>query len=153
MHEIAVIGAILVMLVNALAALTGLAQYLLGTPTRAFWVAARGGQVVAAVYLIVVAGLAIFGWRPNDNLFWIYALVPPAVGYFAEQLRVVAARTVLERNGYETVAELRAEVESDAQRASLAETIAFQIRLREMGIVSIACGVVAFLAWRAWITA
>jgi len=91
MHEIAVIGAILVMLVNALAALTGLAQYLLGTPTRAFWVAARGGQVVAAVYLIVVAGLAIFGWRPNDNLFWIYALVPPAVGYFAEQLRVVAA--------------------------------------------------------------
>ncbi len=75
------------------------------------------------------------------------------MSYFAEQLRIIAAQTVLERHGYETADDLRTAVESgddDAQR--LATGIAHEALLREVGIVAIAAGVIGFLAWRAVIT-
>jgi hypothetical protein len=151
-HQVAEIGAVIVAVVNALAAIIGLAEHQLGRPSRAFWITARTGQALAAIYLVLAGILGLAGWRPDSNLFWIYALVPPAVGYFAEQLRIVAANQVLDRHGYESAAELRA-VEDHDERAALAEQIAFEIRLRELGLVAICAGVVAFLAWRAWLTA
>ncbi len=45
-----IVGAVIVGAVNVLAALVGLGQWLLNRPGRAFWLAARTGQVVAALY-------------------------------------------------------------------------------------------------------
>ena len=41
--------------------------------------------------------LAVLSFDPDDGLYWLYALLPVAVGFFAEQLRLVSTEQVLER--------------------------------------------------------
>lgn len=148
-----VIGAAIVAAVNALAAVLGLALWLLGRPGPLFWWPARAGQVFAAIYAVFCGIYAVVSEPPADGLVWVYILTPIAVSYFAEQLRLVAAQTVLERHGYENAAELRASVESgDTTAQRNATGIAHEVVLREVAVVATAAGVIAFLAWRAVIT-
>lgn len=148
-----VAGAVVVGVVNVLAAVVGGLQYALNRPGPPFWAFARGGQVLAAVYAVFAGIYSLAGSPPQDGLAWVYILTPIAVSYFAEQLRIVAAQTVLERHGYATAGDLRAAVEGgDAEASRDATGIANEVLLREVGIVGIAAGVIAFLAWRAVIT-
>ena len=96
-----VIGAALVGVVNVLAAAAGLAQWSLGRPSPLFWILARGGQGIAAAYAAFAGIYALAAEPPAVGLAWVYILTPIAVSYFAEQLRLVAAQTVLERHGFE----------------------------------------------------
>ena len=146
-------GAVVVGAVNVLAAVVGSAQWALNRAGQPFWFLVRAGQVVAAAFAVFAGIYALAASPPEDGLAWVYILTPVAVSYFAEQLRLIAAQTVLERHGFETSSELRASVESgddDAQR--LATGIANEVLLREVAILSLAAGVIAFLAWRAVIT-
>ncbi|MEH3053648.1 MAG: hypothetical protein PGN13_06490 [Patulibacter minatonensis] len=148
-----IVGAVVVGAVNVLAAAVGLGQWLLGRPGRAFWFAARVGQVVAALYAVFAGIYAAAADPPEDGLAWVYILTPVAVSYFAEQLRIIAAQTVLERHGHATAEDLRAAVESgDEEAQRLATGIAHEALLREVGIVALAAAVIGFLAWRAVIT-
>ena len=84
------------------------------------------------------------GFAPADGLFWLYALLPVAVGFVAEQLRLAAAQTVLDARGLED-AQAVGRLDEAGQRS-----VVRAILRREMGVMALAALVVAFLALRAW---
>jgi hypothetical protein len=143
MHDPAAFAALAVAALNAVAALLGAWQWWTVSPSRAFWIAARTGQA-AAIGLAVLAGvLALLGFEPADGLYWLYALLPVAVGFVAEQFRVTSAETVLEARGLEDAVAV-GRLDEPGQRS-----VVLAIMRRELGIVALAAGVIAFLALRA----
>jgi hypothetical protein len=129
--------------VNALAAAVGGLRWWQVEPSRAFWVLARAGQG-AAVALAVVAGvMALVGFEPEQGLFWLYALLPVAVGFVAEQLRIASAVQVLDRRGLPDAAAVGNLPERDQR------SVVRAILRREMGVMAVGAGVVGFLALRA----
>lgn len=113
------------------------------SPDQAIWPLLRAGQVVAIAQALVAGGLFVAGYDPADGLYWLYALLPVAIGLIAEQLRIVSAEQVLENRGLEDARAMSAL--PDAQQRS----IVLAIVRREVGVVALAAGVVAFLALRA----
>src|SRR5688572_15725732 len=87
--------------VTGLAALAGALAWWRVRESRAFWVLVRAGQAVAVAQAAVAGVLALMSFDPDDGLYWLYALLPVAVGFFAEQLRIVSTEQVLERLGLE----------------------------------------------------
>jgi hypothetical protein len=147
MRDAAVVAALVTAVANALAALAGAWRWWAGEPSRAFWVAVRLGQA-AAMALAVVAGIAaVSGFGPSDGLFWLYALLPVAVGLVAEQFRVASAQTVLDARGLPD-AQAVGRLDEAEQRAIVAT-----ILRRELAVMELAAVVVAFLALRAYGTA
>ena len=140
-------AALLTAAVNAVAAAFGGWRWWTVAPSRVFWVLARAGQA-AAVILAAVAGIAtVTGFDPADGLFWLYALLPVAVGFVAEQFRAASAQTVLDARGLED-ARAMGRLDEAGQRS-----VVLAILRRELGVMALAALVVAFLALRAWGTA
>src|SRR4051794_40456309 len=101
MAEAAAVGALVVAALNAAAGVFGGWRWWRVRPSRAFWLLVRIGQA-AAIGLAALAGvLAVLGFTPADGLFWLYALLPIAVAFVAEQYRAVSAQTVLDARGLE----------------------------------------------------
>jgi hypothetical protein len=147
MHDVAALAALVVAALNALAALFGAWRWWTVAPSRAFWVLARTGQA-AAIALAVVAGVgAVTGFEPADGLFWLYALLPVAVGFVAEQFRAASAQTVLDARDLED-AQAVGRLDAAGQRS-----VVLAILRRELGVMALAAIVVAFLALRAYGTA
>ena len=76
-------------------------RHLAARCARAFWVLLRVGQGAALALAIAVGSLAAAGHYSDDELFYLYALLPLAVGFVAEQLRVASAQTILDQRGLE----------------------------------------------------
>ena len=55
---------------------------------------------------IAVGSLAAAGHYSSEHLFYLYALLPLAVAFVAEQLRVASAQTILDQRGLEGAAEV-----------------------------------------------
>jgi hypothetical protein len=147
MHDVAAAAALVVAAVNAVAGLFGAWRWWTVAPSRAFWVLARTGQA-AAIALAVVAGIgAATGFDPADGLFWLYALLPVAVGFVAEQFRAASAQTVLDARDLPD-AQAVGRLDEAAQRS-----VVLAILRRELGVMAVAAIVVAFLALRAYGTA
>src|SRR5208283_1478537 len=66
---------------------------------RAFWLLLRVGQGSALVLAVAVGSLAAAGHDASESLFYLYALLPLAVAFVAEQLRVASAQTILDQRG------------------------------------------------------
>jgi hypothetical protein len=111
-------------------------------PSRGFWALARSAQVAAAAQALVAGALAVGGFDPADGLFWLYALLPVAVSFVAEQLRLASAQTVLDARGLEDAAAMT-RLDEAGQRS-----VVLAIVRREMGVMAIALAVIAFLALR-----
>lgn len=147
MSSAVVSSALAVAALNAAAAVAGALLWWRSRPSGVFWALLRGGQGLAVLFAIFAGVLAASGRHPAHGLFWLYALLPLAVGLVAEQLRLVSARTVLDQRDLE-----------DAQamgRLPVAEqhAIVLAIVRREMGVMTCAAAVVVFLALRAAQTA
>ena len=143
MSTVATLTALAVAIVNAIAGTWGAWRWWTVAPSRAFWVLARAGQAAAGL-LAIVAGVAyLSGARPDDGLFWVYALLPVGVGFFAEQFRLLSAQTVLDARGLEDAKAMGRLPEREQS------SIVLQIARRELGIVALAAGVNAFMALRA----
>jgi hypothetical protein len=112
-------------------------------PSDAVWPLLRTGQVVAIAQAIVAGGLFVAGYEPADGLYWLYALLPIAIGLIAEQLRIISAEQVLENRGLENAQAVGALPEAEQR------SVVLSIVRREIGVVALAAGVVAFLALRA----
>ena len=112
-------------------------------PSGAVWPLLRTGQVVAIAQAIVAGGLFVAGYEPADGLYWLYALLPVAIGLIAEQLRIISAEQVLENRGLENAQAVGALPEAEQR------SVVLSIVRREIGVVALAAGVVAFLALRA----
>jgi hypothetical protein len=140
---IAEIGALATLAVNgAAAAYAGLCWWQVRT-ARLVWPLLRAGQVVAGLQAALAGVLFAAGWRPADELFWLYALLPVAVGFVAEQLRIASAEQVLENRDLPDAQAVGALPEPEQRSVVLA------VVRREIGVMALAALVVAFLALRA----
>jgi hypothetical protein len=147
MADLAAAAALMTAAVNVAAGLFGAWRWWTVAPSRVFWVLARAGQA-AAIALAVAAGVAAAtGFDPADGLFWLYALLPVAVGFVAEQFRAASAQTVLDARGLED-AQAVGRLDEAGQRS-----VVLAILRRELGVMALAAIVVAFLALRAYGTA
>ena len=143
MEAVATVTALLVVVLNTCAASLGAWRWWTVEPSPTFWVLARAGQA-ASVLLAVVAGvLYLAGARPDDSLFWLYCGLPSAVSFFAEQFRILSAQTVLDARGIENAKAVGRLPEADQR------SIVLQIVRREIGVMTLAAAVAAFLALRA----
>jgi hypothetical protein len=87
--------------------------------------------------------LAVAGNYSTDRLFYLYALLPIAVAFVAEQLRLTAAQTILDRR---ELADAQAVgTLPDAEQHAVVR----EILTREMAIMALSTVVVVFLALRA----
>src|SRR5438309_10054451 len=142
-----VAGALVVAGLNATAGLLGARLWYRGDPgtaaARTFWVLLRVAQGSALTLALIVASLAAAGKHPRDDLFYLYALLPLAVGLIGEQLRVASAQAVLDQRGL-----------ADAQAVGTLPReeqlgVVEQIVRREIGVMAASALVVVFLALRA----
>jgi hypothetical protein len=147
MTQVAEVIALLAAVVNLLAGALGAWRWWTVDPSQAFWILCRAGQGLAVVQAAAAGLLAALGFDPADGLYWLYALLPVAVSFVAEQLRVSAAQAVLDDAGLED-AQAVGRLDEARQRS-----IVMAIVRREMGTMAAAAIVVAFLAARAWGTA
>src|SRR5437868_3866610 len=97
MHAAAVAFALATLVLNALAAVIGAWAWRRFEAPRVFWATLRAGQAAAVAQAVFAGVAAISGARPDDGLYWLYALLPVAVGFLAEQLRALAAQAELDR--------------------------------------------------------
>ena len=67
----------------------------------AFWLLLRVGQGSALTLALAVGSLAAAGKYSSERLFYLYALLPLAVAFVAEQLRVISAQTILDQRELE----------------------------------------------------
>jgi hypothetical protein len=147
MADAAAAAALAVAALNAVAAAYGGWRWWTVRPSPGFWRLLRVAQAAAIALAVFTAVLGLEGFAPADKLFWLYALLPVAVAFVAEQLRLTAAQTVLDARGLED-AQAVGRLDEDGQRS-----VVVAILRREMGIMALAALVVAFLALRAFGTA
>jgi hypothetical protein len=114
---------------------------------RAFWVLLRVGQGSALVLALMAGSLAAAGHYSSERLFYLYALLPLAVAFVAEQLRVTSAQTILDRHRLPDAKAVGTLPESE-QHALVAEIVS-----RETIVMALSALVVVFLALRAAATA
>lgn len=147
MSGFAVWGAVAVAAANAVPAALGAWRWYRGESSRGFWIALRAGQAAALVYAVVVGVLVLAGHSAGEQLFYLYALLPLAVAFVAEQLRVASAQTILDQRGLDG-AQAVGTLPEPEQHAIVAAIVR-----REMGVMALSAMVVIFLAWRAAETA
>jgi hypothetical protein len=143
-----VAGALAVAALNAISGLLGAWLWYRGGPfeqrsSNAFWVMLRVGQGSSLTLAVAVGSLAAAGKYANADLFYLYALLPLAVGFVAEQLRVTSAQTILDQRGLAD-AEAVGRLPEEDQRGVVAA-----IMHRELGVMALSALVVVFLALRA----
>jgi hypothetical protein len=149
--EAVVAAALAVAALNVPPALLGGWLWYWGEPTergtRAFWILLRIGQGSVLMLAIAIGSLAAAGKRSSEGLFYLYALLPIAISFIAEQMRVASAQIVLDERGLEN-AQAVGRLDEHAQRHLVS-----QIVRREVAVMAISAVVVVFLALRAASTA
>jgi hypothetical protein len=129
--------------VNAVAAAFAGLHWRQGRSSDAVWPLLRAGQALAVLQAVAAGVLATAGYDPADRLYWLYALLPVAVGFVAEQLRIVSAEQVLENRDLPDAQAVGALPEAEQRDVVLA------IMRRELGVMALAALVVTFLSLRA----
>ena len=147
MTEAVVAGAIAVAALNAAAGLAGGWLWHRGElserPVKVFWLLLRVGQASALVFALAVGVLALAGHYSSDRLFYLYALLPLAVAFVGEQLRIAAAATILSQRELPDAAAVGRLAEEEQRR------IVMEIVRREVGVMALSALVVVFLTLRA----
>jgi hypothetical protein len=153
MKQAVVAGALAVAALNAFAGLNGAWIWYRGDPAadqgadgrlaKVFWVALRVGQGSALTLAIAVGSLAAAGKHPRESLFYLYALLPLAVAFVAEQLRITSAQTILDQHDLPD-AQAVGTLPEPEQKALVATVLR-----REVGVMALSALVVVFLALRA----
>jgi hypothetical protein len=128
--------------VNAIAGLYGAVAWWRHANAPGFWPLLRIGQALVLIQALDGVVLLLMG-KELPQLHLIYGLVPIAVSFVAEQLRLTAAETVLQQRDLEG----RADVEKlpPAEQQLLVR----DILRREMGVMAASAVVVALLGVRA----
>jgi hypothetical protein len=128
--------------VNLLAGVLGGVAWRTRRRVPGFWATLRAGQLLILVEAVTGAALVLDG-KDLPRLHLIYGLVPIAVAFLAEQLRLLSAAQVLERHDLEGSADVAKLPESE-QHALVAEIVK-----RETGTMAASALVIVLLALRA----
>jgi hypothetical protein len=142
MTTVHIVLGIALVTVNLAAGLYGAWAWWQWREAPGFWPLLRAGQALVAVEAAIGAVLLLTG-DDLPPLHLVYGLTPLAVSFFAEQLRLVAAQTELDRRHLEGRAAIEALPE--AQRRELVRAI---LR-REIGVMAASALVVTLLGVRA----
>jgi hypothetical protein len=110
--------------------------------SQLFWRLLRVGQAVIVLEVALGGVLLIIGYK-EPSLHLIYGLLPLAVSFIGEQLRIAATQSVLDKRGFESSAEV-GRLPEDEQRA-----LVISIVQRELGVMVLAAFVMAVLLARA----
>jgi heme A synthase len=131
-----VVGCALIVLNLLAGAIGGLAWYR-DRPSIPFWYLLRAAQASVVLQAALGGLLVIAGHKPDEDLHYLYGILPLLVSFLAEGARVGAAER-----------EVR-DIDMEALSAEGQEAVALAIVRREMGIMAVSCGVILFLALRA----
>ena len=107
-----------------------------------FWPLLRAGQALVVVEA-ALGGILTLAGKELPRLHLVYGLMPLAVAFVAEQLRIISAQTELDRRGLEGRDAVAALPEGE-QRA-----LVRAILRREVGVMAASALVVVLLAVRA----
>jgi hypothetical protein len=107
-----------------------------------FWRLLRAGQAVV-VLQVALGGVLVAMGRKDTSLHLIYGLLPLAVSFIAEQLRISSAQTVLDARGFENAADV-GKLPEEEQRLVVGTIIQ-----RELGVMVLAALVIVVLLARA----
>ena len=131
-----VVGVALIAL-NLLAAVWGGVAWVRHHASIAFWYMLRAAQVSVFIQVMLGALLVVTGHEAADGLHYLYGVLPLPVSLLAEAARTGAAEREIGELEFE-------ELPAEQQRG-----IALAIVRREMGIMTVSCIVIFFLALRA----
>jgi ABC-type phosphate transport system auxiliary subunit len=137
MAEVHLVVGVSLIALNLLAAAWGGIAWLRDRASIAFWYMLRAAQVSVFVQVMLGALLVVTGHEAAAGLHYLYGVLPLPVSLFAEAARTGAAEREIGELEFETLP-------ADQQR-----TIALAIVRREMGIMTVSCIVIFFLALRA----
>ncbi len=107
-----------------------------------FWRVMRAGQI-AVVSEAAFGGVLAAVQKSAPGLHYVYGLVPLAVSFVAEQLRIASAEMILDRDGFESAHDV-GKLGADEQ-----QVIVRAILQRELGVMVLACAVNVVLLARA----
>jgi hypothetical protein len=113
------------------------------SPSRWFWRLLRAAQVTMVVEAALGGVLLALGRSSSSELHYVYGLLPLAVSFAAEQLRISAAETVLDSRGLASAGAV-GELDEGEQRS-----VVLAIVRREIGVMALAALVIVGLALRA----
>lgn len=111
-------------------------------PSERFWPLLRAAQGAAALQA-VLGGLMLASGREPEGLHLLYGLLPIAVAFLAEQLRIASAQTILDARGLASSKDVGKLPEAEQRSIVLA------IMRREIGVMTASALVIFFLALRA----
>jgi len=131
-----VVGCALILL-NLLAGVVGGIAWYRDRPSVPFWYLLRAAQAAVVLQALLGGILVVTGHKPDDDLHYLYGILPLLVSFLAEGARVGAAER-----------EVR-DIDMRALSPEGQEQVALAIVRREMGIMAVSCGVILFLALRA----
>jgi len=142
-RELAVWGALALAALDGVVGLFGALRWYRVAPSREFWLGVRAGQALALAYAALAGVLLLDHHHPAQSIYYLYALLPIAIGFVAEQLRLVAADQVLSARDLDDAQQVATLPEPEQQAIVLA------ILRREMGVMALAALVICVLALRA----
>jgi len=126
-----------VILLNLVAFAIGGVAWLRDRSSVPFWLLLRAAQVAVFIQ-VMLGGLLVFtNHKPDDDLHYLYGILPLLVSLIAEAARTGAAEREL------------GDVDFEALPGDAQQELALAIVRREMGIMAVSCGVILFLALRA----
>ena len=137
MAEVHLVVGCALILCNGIAFAVGGIAWIRDRASVRFWYLLRVAQF--AVFLqALLGGLLVFtGHEPDDDLHYLYGLLPLVVSFLAEGARAGAAER-----------EVR-DLDVEALPPEGQQQVALAIVRREMGIMAVSCGVILFLGLRA----
>ena len=142
MKDVHIAFGVLTITLNTAACLFGAWCWWRATPNLRFWKLLRIAQASLVVQAALGGILVLLGNKP-PSLHVIYGLLPLAVSFIGEQLRISSAEAVLDSKGFESAAEVGRRPE-DEQRG-----VVTAIVQRETGVMTLAAFVIVVLLARA----
>jgi ABC-type phosphate transport system auxiliary subunit len=136
MSEVHLVAGVSLLALNLIAAAWGGVAWLRDHASIAFWYLLRAAQVSVLVE-VLLGSLLLAAGHEADGLHYLYGVLPLPVSLLAEAARTGAAEREIGDLEFETLP-------ADRQRS-----IALAIVRREMGIMTVSCIVIFFLALRA----
>ncbi|MGI8429479.1 MAG: hypothetical protein ACR2OB_09285 [Solirubrobacteraceae bacterium] len=146
MKDVHLVVGVLSIALNGAAGLCGAWRWWRAQSSAWFWRLLRSAQAVLVLQVLLGGLLVLLGHKP-PSLHVVYGLLPLAVSFIGEQLRVASAQMVLDARGYESAAEVGELGEADQR------SVVGAIVQREMGVMVLAALVIVVLLARAAATA
>jgi hypothetical protein len=142
MKEVHIVVGVAAIALNAAAGLYGGWCWYRAISPASFWRLLRAAQAAIVLQAALGGVLVLMGHKP-PGLHVVYGLLPLAVSFIGEQLRVASAQMVLDARGFESAQDV-GKLPAEEQRS-----VIVAILQREVGVMALAAIVIVVLLARA----